>query len=128
VVVAEVMSSNPITVPTETSVAEFIDDYALQHRFSGYPVMEGGRVQGLVVTVNHVKAVPRDRRRKVTVGEIACDAEDVPVARPDDLLSDVLDRLSGCADGRAVVLDDDHLVGIVSPTDIARRMEVSDVS
>lgn len=34
--------------------------------------------------------------------------------------------MQGCADGRALVVDDDgRLIGIVSPTDVARVIELS---
>lgn len=125
--VEDVMASNPVTVPRDTPVAAFIDDYAMRHRFSGYPVMDGNHVQGLV-TLNRVKSVPHDRRLEVTVGDIACAIDDVPVTRPREPLPELLGRLSGCADGRALVLDDDRLVGLVSPTDVARRLEISDLS
>lgn len=125
--VADVMASDPVTVPADTPVPEFIDNYVMRHHFSGYPVMDGGRVRGLV-TLNRIKSVPAARRAELTVGDIACSMDDLPVARSHEPLPDLLPRLSGCADGRAIVLDDDHLVGIVSPTDIARRIEVSEVN
>lgn len=37
--------------------------------------------------------------------------------------ADLLPRLTGCADRRALVLSDGRLVGIVSPSDITRLLE-----
>lgn len=34
----------------------------------------------------------------------------------------LLPRLDGCTDGRALVMSEGHLVGIVSPSDISRAV------
>jgi CBS-domain-containing membrane protein len=40
--------------------------------------------------------------------------------RPEEPAADLLPRLSECAEGRALVLSDGKLVGIISPSDISR--------
>lgn len=47
---------------------------------------------------------------------------DVPTAGPDDLVVDLLPRLEASRDRRALVLDDDHLIGIVTLADITRAL------
>jgi CBS domain-containing protein len=86
------------------------------YRFSSYPLTDpAGRLVGLV-TLNRVRDVPPERRATTRLGEIACRPDDVPTARPDEPLADLLPRMVGCADGRAVVTDDTGVaVGIVSP-------------
>jgi CBS-domain-containing membrane protein len=49
----------------------------------------------------------------------------VPVAAPGELLVDLLPRLSGCSDGRVLALQDGRLVGIISPSDIARTLDLA---
>jgi len=39
----------------------------------------------------------------------------------------VLPRIAACADGRAVVVADGQVVGILSPTDISRMLQVIDL-
>lgn len=52
--------------------------------------------------------------------------DEVATAGPDEPLIEVLPRMQGCADGRVLVIDDDgRLIGIVSPTDVARVIELS---
>jgi len=48
---------------------------------------------------------------------------DVATASPEESVPDLLPRLNGCADRRALVLSDGRPVGIVSPSDIARLLE-----
>jgi CBS domain-containing protein len=92
----------------------------MTRRHSAFPlVLPNGEVTG-IVTLNRIRAIPSDRHASTTIGEIACPTNEVPIARPDELVSELLVRLGGCTDGRALVMDGDRLVGIISPTDISR--------
>lgn len=75
------------------------------------------------MTLTRIKAVPPERRGKTRVRDVARPLAEVPTAAPHEPLVDLLVRLSGDADGRALGLDDGTLVGIVSPTDVARAVE-----
>ena len=122
--VADVMTRDPVVAPGWITVAAFLDEYVLRHRFSAFPIQTfDGRLAGLV-TLNRLKDVPPDRRAVVRVSDVACSMGDVTVARSDEMLLDVVGRLSGRGDGRALVIDDGRLVGIVSPTDVARALEI----
>lgn len=127
VTVAEVMTPDPTVAPGDLTVQEFLDDYLLRYRHSAYPLVAGdGGLAGLV-TLNRVRDVPAGARGHTRVSDIACDPEGVPQASPDDSLADLLSRMAGCTDGRALVLRDGRVVGIVSPTDVARRLELADL-
>ncbi len=89
-------------------------------RHSAFPLLDdSGRLQGLV-TLSRIRSIPIDRRTATPLREAACPPSEIPLAKPDDPLSTLLARLNGCADGRTLVLADGELVGIVSPSDIAR--------
>jgi Zn-dependent protease/CBS domain-containing protein len=126
--VADVMSTEPVVAPASLSVDDFLEDYVFHHRFATFPVeTPDGGVVGLA-TVDRVKDVPRDRRASVAVGDLATPLDDVPRARPGERMVDVVDRLGQGGDGRLLVLDDaDHLVGIVSPVDVLRLMELGEL-
>ena len=84
-----------------------------------------GRLTGLV-TLNRVRAVPQGFVRP-RLREIACAPDEVPIAQPEDPLVELLERMQGCSDGRAVVVDNaGRVVGVVSPSDVARAMELAD--
>lgn len=123
--VRDVMTPEPVTAPADITVAELLDGYVFRSRHSTFPIVDsGGRFAGLV-TLSRVKLVPPDERQATRVSQIACPATEVPLAHPDDPILDLLPRLSGCSDGRAVVLVGDRIVGIVSPVDVARQFEVA---
>lgn len=118
--VRDVMTADPETIGGDVTVADFIQHTALGRRHSSFPVLDhSGRLSGLV-TLNRIRAVAPDQRATTVLREVACPPAEVPVAHPDEALTALLPRLSGCTDGRALVLADNALVGIVSPSDISR--------
>lgn len=124
--VRDLMSPDPVVAPAGITAEELLEDYALRHRCSAFPLVdEGGALVGLV-TLGRLKQVPPARRHASAVRDLACPIADVPVAHPDDPVVDLLERLAGSPDGRALVLDDGGaLVGIVTPTDVARMTQLA---
>ncbi|MGR6321420.1 site-2 protease family protein [Micromonospora soli] len=121
--VADVMTPQPQTASKDMTVADFVDHHLFTYRHSALPLTEdGGRPIGLV-TLDRVRGIPADRRVSTTLGEVSCQAGDLVLASPDEQLTDLLPRLNECADGRALVVTDQRLVGIVSPSDISRAAQ-----
>ncbi len=128
VLVARVMTPNPLTVPAGISVAELLDDHVLRARCSTFPMVDDdGRLLGLV-TLNRIKPVATDQRASVPIDAVASAADDVVQVAPGDRIIDMIAPMTRSTDGRAVVVDDGRVVGIVSPTDIARVLELLDVT
>lgn len=119
--VSDVMSSDPQTVPADIPVAKFIDRYLFGFRHTAFPLVEDGRPVGLV-SLDRVREVSPDRRERTALRDVACGPDELTLASPQETLTDLLPRLSQCTDGRALVVTDGHLVGIVSPSDINRAM------
>lgn len=118
--VGDIMTERPETADPDSTVTEFLRDIALVRRHSAFPLLDhAGRLQGLV-TLNRIRAVAPELRFTTLLSEVACPPDEVPVAQPDEPLSALLPRLRGCADGRALVLAEGKVVGIVSPSDISR--------
>jgi Zn-dependent protease/predicted transcriptional regulator len=126
--VADVMSGPPVMADPEVIVADFVTGVVLRHRHSTYPLVDpAGRLTGLV-TLNRIRAVRPEDRAQRRLADIACPPDQVPVARPDEPLVDLLSKLGGCADGRAVVVDDTgRVIGLVSPRDISTVMASTDL-
>jgi CBS domain-containing protein len=119
VTVDEVMTRDPVVAPDWITVRELIDDYLMTHRCSTFPLRAfDGSISGLV-TMAAVKRVPRDQRDEKRARDVAVPIDRAPTGQPDEPLSELMARLSGATDGRALVFDGDALVGIVSPADVA---------
>ena len=126
VTVGDVMTPRPIHVPDDLSVEDLLHRFILGYRHSTFPTQGGdGRLTGLV-TIAAVKNVSAEARPATRVHEIACPPDQVPSAAPGELLTTLLERLGGgCGEGRALVLQDGQLVGLVSPRDISRALQHS---
>ena len=123
----DLMTPDPVTVRPEVSVAAMLSDYVLRHRFASFPVVDADdRLVGLI-TLNRIRALDPEQRAATRVGDIACGRDDVVLTGPDEPLTSVLPRLSSSEDGRAVVVQEGRVIGILSPTDIARMLQVADL-
>ncbi|OLB78700.1 MAG: hypothetical protein AUI14_12530 [Actinobacteria bacterium 13_2_20CM_2_71_6] len=126
--VADVMTPHPVTAHPDAVVTQFINNVVLGPRFSTYPLADAdGRLVGMV-TLNRIRALPPQQRATRRLIDIACPPDEVPVAHPDEPLVDLVARMGGCADGRAVVVDSaGRIAGVVSPTDISTAMTIADL-
>jgi Zn-dependent protease/CBS domain-containing protein len=119
--VSQVMTSNPPAVPGRTTVTDLLARYISHYRGDAVAVTgEGGWLAG-VVTARAVRAVPPDRRDVTTVAEIALPLDAVVVARPEEPMGAVLERMMSRGGNPVLVLDaDNRLAGIVTLSDIER--------
>ena len=117
--VGDVMTRSPVTVPPDVSLDGFVDGVAFAHRYSTYPVVENGRAIGLL-PFSRVASAPRTEWARVTVRERMLRREDLAVVHPDDELLDAVASLRSDGVNRALVLDGEQLIGLLSMTDVAR--------
>lgn len=102
----------------------FIQRYLLGDRHSAYPVADrDGSIIGLI-TLAQLRATPPSQRADTLVREAAMPLPRVPTAAPDEPLAALLERRGPTAGNRALVLDSDRLVGIVTASDLGRLIDV----
>lgn len=121
--VGAVMTRDPTTVAPTISVQQLADEFLLSHR-SSYPVVDRGTLLGLV-TLSDVRALPVARRSTTTVETIMTPAAECRIVHPDDEFVEALSTAGGPT--RFLVVDDSGLIGIVTPTDVARLVEMTHV-
>jgi CBS domain-containing protein len=123
--VAEAMTAQPHSAPGWISVEDFIQRYVLGDRHSAYPVAgRDGSIVGLV-TLAQLRDIAPDRRATTNVGDIALPLHAVPTATPQEPLSALLERMAASGPrSRALVVDGGGVVGIVTPSDVARLLDV----
>lgn len=120
--VGDVMTTNVRTVDRERTVADFVHDEAMTTRVSSFPVVDDlGNLHGLV-TLRRLREVPRAAWAMTTLGSVAVRADELALARADEPLIEALGR-AGAGDGRILVVDGRHLVGIVTPSDVTAALE-----
>jgi CBS domain-containing protein len=122
VTLASVMTPNPVTVPPGLSLGTLVTDVLPRVRGSSIPVVVDGRLIGLI-TPDHLRTVPPARWSDTEVGAVASPLDKISTAGPFEYLSSVLDRQEGVL-RRIVVTDTEgRVVGIVTPTDLARIIQ-----
>lgn len=121
--VRDIMTPRPASAPPGITVDRFLEDYVFKNRHSTFPLVVDDRVVGLA-TLSRVKAVPQDERSTTTIDSVACPFDEVPIVGPDEPLEELLTKMSSGADGRVLVVDHGELVGIISPTDVTRQIEL----
>jgi Zn-dependent protease/CBS domain-containing protein len=120
--VRDLMTADPVTVPSDHTLGEFIDDVAWQRRHTTYPVLDDGSFAGLLA-FRCVSSVPRDQWDARDVRSCMIPAEDVPRLRADQEAIDALLELSASSVNRGVVMDNGHLLGILSVADLGRALD-----
>jgi Zn-dependent protease len=122
--VSDAMTSQPHTAPAWITVQDFIERYLLGDRHSAYPVKNhNGSISGLITLAQLRQVEPRDRSTTL-VGEIAIPLSRVPIAAPDEPITALLERLASGHGSRALVVDGGCVVGIVTPADLTRLVDV----
>lgn len=121
--VKDVMTSSPPTAPAWMTVEAFLE-FASGQPENAFPLRE---IDGSTTGIASPAAVARLSLRDpgtIRLREVACRIGDAAVARPDELLEDVLARPARCAPGWILVLDEEGLVGLVGPADLIRAQEM----
>jgi len=108
------------TVTIDTSIAELFSRM-LSERHTGYPVVEGGRVVG-VVTLDDAQSVREVERDAYTVGEVMSDQ--LHAVAPDADAMDALEQMQESGVGRLLVMDGENLVGLISRTDLMTALDI----
>jgi len=106
--------------PTE-SLAEVLDRM-FRERHTGYPVLDSGRLVG-IVTLEDVRGVDPDARQSTTVGDVM--SSDLESVRPETEAVEAMQRLGNGDIGRLLVVDGSgSLAGIVTRSDLVTAMNV----
>jgi CBS domain-containing protein/uncharacterized membrane protein YuzA (DUF378 family) len=116
--VRQVMTSEPATVDPSTSIAEAAR-MLKQHDVGSLPVVEGGRLTGIVTDRDIALRVVGEERdpATVSVGDVASGRP--ATVRPDQQLDEALRVMAKQQVRRLPVVENDRLVGILAQADVA---------
>lgn len=117
--IRRIMTSNPITVSSDTSVQRFVEDYFHRSFHHLYPVMEDSRLIGCVGP-KQIAAIPRDQWTELTTRDLA-----IPCSQDNtiDINSDTeaaLSLMTKTGNSSLLVVDRGQLAGIVTLKDLSK--------
>jgi Zn-dependent protease/predicted transcriptional regulator len=123
IAVRDIMVKDVVTVPPHLSLRELIAHYFLAHGYGGFPVVENGRVLGLV-SLGEVKRVSPDDYDRVTVGEVMVPLTERLIIAPEEDVSLALQRMAEADLGRLVVMERGRLLGLLTKTGLSRFLHM----
>ncbi len=119
--VSELMSTDLKTISPEATMDELADHF-LHYHYGAFPVVYGSTTHGLV-TLQHMKETPREQWSETRVSQIMTPLKDAMVLKPDADASDVMMQMASKDTGRALVMENGNLVGLLSRTDMMRYIQ-----
>lgn len=122
VTVEDIMTPEPDlhTVGPDTSVDQLLQRM-FRERHTGYPVLENGRLVGLV-TLSDAREVDTVEREAFRVDDVM--TADVETIEPGADAMTAIERMQQGGIGRLLVLEDDELVGIISRSDVMTALDI----
>jgi Zn-dependent protease len=124
VTVADVMDTEPVTVPGELSVLDAQDEFFLRYRSPWFPVVDGvGRFLG-ILRQESVDGAVTEGRPALTVGEVLDPEADAESFVPRDTpIEQLLSSESLSRFGALMVVDaEQHLCGVVTLDQVRRAL------
>lgn len=124
--VAEVMVRDVVSVPSDLPIDQLVHDYFLHYAYRGFPVVDNGRVLG-VVSVTAVRQLPREDYDNRRVADIMTPLQEDLLIAGDASLAEALMKMSREEQDRLLVLQGDRLVGLVTKTGLLRFVQIKQV-
>jgi len=121
VTISDIMTRQVLTVPPFITIQQLVSDYFLVHPHGGYPVVQDGRLLGLI-TLDGVRAVQKEARSYETVANAMIPIERTCAVPPNVSALDALHRMARDRVGRLLVTQEGQLVGIVTRGDLMRTI------
>ncbi len=121
--VRDIMTRDPVAVDSTMPLERVVEEYFFHHPYVSYPVLEGGKVIGLL-TLQDIRRVPKEEWGRLTAGEVVERLDEDLFLHPDDRVSEALEKMINLGRGRLVVVEGERLTGIVTRRDIMKLLEV----
>jgi Zn-dependent protease/CBS domain-containing protein len=120
--VADVMADDCVPVEGWLNLESFVSDHLMRSGRRCFPVLEQGRVAGLV-TLGEVKRVPRPRWRYTTLSEVMRPLDQLRTVPPDMPVIEAIERMGREDVQQLPVVSNGRLDGVVSRAEIQRFLK-----
>jgi Zn-dependent protease/predicted transcriptional regulator len=124
--VDEVMVREVVSVPSDLPIDQLVHDYFLHYAYRGFPVVDNGRVLG-VVSMAAVRQLPREVYDNRRVADIMTPLQEDLLIEGGASLAEALMQMSRQEQDRLLVLQGDRLAGLVTKTGLLRFVQIKQV-
>jgi CBS domain-containing protein len=121
--VGDVMTTDVVMLGARLTLDEAVDNYFLRFGFGGFPVVDEGRLVGML-SLKELKAIPRERWSVLTVGEVMVPYGFSAEIHPDEPITAAMERMFHDDRSRLVVMEGDKVLGLVTRSGIARFLDL----
>ena len=121
--VGDVMTTDVVALEAGLTLDGAVDNYFLRFGYGGFPVMDGGRLVGML-SLKELKAIPRERWSALTVGEVMVPHGYQAEVHPDEPIAAAMEQMFHDDHSRLVVMDGDKVLGLVTRSGIARFLDL----
>lgn len=124
--VQEVMIQDVVNVPSVLPINHLIREYFLRYGYRGFPVVQEGKVLG-VVSLTNVKDIPEEEQKTRTVEEVMNPLNDKMLIAPEASLAEALKKMIQGDISRLLVMREDKLAGMITKTGLLRFLEIKHI-
>jgi Zn-dependent protease/predicted transcriptional regulator len=115
---SDLMSPDPVTIPTDITIREAVEEYFLRYDHAAFPIVDLDRPA--LLTIKAVRQIPRDEWEIRQAWSVATSIDDTCTVEADSTMDVVMERLRQEDQDRVLVVDGDSILGIITPSDIMR--------
>ncbi len=124
--ISDIMSSPAVSIRDDCTVSMAVDQYFFTYHYVSFPVTAGGRVVGLL-TLGNIRETDKERWADTLVGEVMTKLHPEELLRAEESAIRALQKISAEKVGRAPVMENGRLAGMISRGDIMRLMELKTI-
>ncbi len=121
--VKEVMSRECLEIGPDTTLDRLVNEHMLPRGARCFPVVEGGRVRGLL-TLHNIKGVSQDRWSHTTVHEVMTPLDGLKRVGPDEELWTAMRDMTEEGVNQLPVMDDGQLLGMLGRDNIVSFLRI----
>ena len=115
----DLMAGGLITIPDDLTIRQAVDQYFMRHDHGAFPVVDDGHTVG-ILTLRAVKRVPQEEWEGRRVRDAMEPIGDQCTVEASTRMDRVLSKLEDGQARRCLVLRQGEVVGIITPSDVAR--------
>ena len=117
------MNTQPIVVPQSLDLLHWVEDYVYRFHHRAFPVTSNGHLEGFIST-NSLSQMPRGEWYRRTIGEVMRRDLKAITISPDTDALDALTKMQRTDASQLLVVEQDHLVGIISLKDLLQFLNL----
>ncbi len=121
--VKEIMTKDVVTIQPDLPIDQLVNEYFLRYKFGRFPVVDKGNLLG-IVTLHDVKEVPREDWPTTMARQIIKLVDEGIEVAPDEQVFKALTKMAQKEVGHLLVVEDGHLKGLLTKSDVMRLIRV----